>query len=124
MDEVKKLFLVMIAVFLAILLTYARFDYMKQQLIQDKINALNGKVSNVLSALGDTESRMRAYAENMQKTEDRINLGDSEIKYLTSKIESITRDLREVQLNLAIENKAANKKAIELGTVGVKKKKK
>jgi chromosome segregation ATPase len=122
MKDIKNLLLLTIAAILAVLITYARFDYMQQEKARGRISALDAKVSNFLSDLNDVESRLRNYADKTQKLEGRLDSGEAEIRYIASKIEGMTQELREVQLNQAMDNKAA-KKAVELGTVGVKKKK-
>jgi peptidoglycan hydrolase CwlO-like protein len=119
MKEDRSLFLAVIAVFLAVLFTYARFNSLQQQATRDRLNNIVFKLDNVLSALADSDQQLRIHAEKMQKFEERANSGDAEIKNILAQIDSLARDVRALQ----VSPPGAAKKAIELGTVPVKKKK-
>jgi septal ring factor EnvC (AmiA/AmiB activator) len=124
MKEFKIIFLAVIALFLAIVFTYARFNYLQQQLIREEVNSVKTDVDNLISSLRDTDSQLQNYVENMKKFEDRVNSGTAERKDILTKIESLTKDIQNLQANLTISGTEAQKKVIELGTVPVKKKKK
>jgi uncharacterized protein (UPF0335 family) len=119
MKEDRSLLLAVIAIFLAVLFTYARFNSLQLRATKDRLNNTVFKLDNVISSLTDSDQQLRIYAEKMQKFEERANSGDAEIKNILAQIDSLARDVRVLQAS----SSGAAKKAIELGTVPVKKKK-
>ncbi len=76
MKDIKNLLLLTVAAILAILLTYARFDYMQQQKTRESLGALSAKVNNFLFELNDINGRLKNYADKAQKLEGRLDSGE------------------------------------------------
>ena len=121
MKSEKLELLLVILVVLLILFTYARYNQIEQRLTRDRIQDLNARLEDLITANKRSDMQFMLYADSLKMLEEKTTFADSERKDLTVKLETLSN---QVQSLLPLLNAAKDaKKSVELGSISVKKKK-
>jgi uncharacterized protein (UPF0335 family) len=112
-----------VALFLLILFTYARFNHLEQRMTWQKMEGLNLRLDSLIATLRDSDARTRSYSEDLKKLQERVELMESEKKDLWAKLDNISRDLEGFRASVVATNANMDtgKKIVELGSISVKK---
>ena len=118
MKSEKVELLLVILVVLLILFTYARYNQIEQRITREKIQDLSMRLEELKTTLKKSDMQFRFYADGLKSLEAKAAFADSERKDLSAKFETLSGQIQSLQ---ALKDTA--KKAVELGSISVKKKK-
>jgi septal ring factor EnvC (AmiA/AmiB activator) len=120
----RVLVLMVVALFLLMLLTYARFNHLEQTMTRQRLTELNGRLDTLISTLKDSESRFKVYADNMELLKERMETAENERKDIWGKVERMAKEVEGLRTSVIASNLETDKKIVELGSISVKKSRK
>ncbi len=121
MNSDRVTILIAIVLFIAILLTYGRFNHMEQLMTRQRIDGLNMRLESLIGAIRDSDSRYRSYTEDLRRIRERVALIEGEKNDLWAKLDNMSRDLEGLRGNVLAASADTSKKMVELGAISVKK---
>jgi chromosome segregation ATPase len=113
-----------VALFLLMLLSYARFNHLEQTMTRQRLTELNGRLDTLISTLKDSESRFKVYADNMELLKERMETAENERKDIWGKVERMAKEVEGLRTSVIASNLETDKKIVELGSISVKKSRK
>ena len=121
MKSDRILVLMVAALFLLMLLTYARFNHFEQTMTRQRLAELNNRLDTLISTIRDSESRFNVYADSMAQLKERMTVAENERKDMWGKVERMAKDFEGLRESVMVSNLETNKKIVELGSITVKK---
>ncbi|MCX7927041.1 MAG: hypothetical protein N2606_02770 [Candidatus Omnitrophica bacterium] len=112
--------LVVIAVMLLVILTFARFSQIEQQLTRQSIEQLNLRMDNFMNLVRTTDSKLTNYWEQTKQLEERLATVEAERTDLWQKLTRLSQDIENVRTLMAATSSDVNKQVVELGSISVK----
>jgi septal ring factor EnvC (AmiA/AmiB activator) len=117
----RTLIFILAALFLAVLLAYARFNHMEQRMTGQRIENLNLALDSLIATIKNSDARYKSYTDEVKNIQDRVELMENEKRELIIKLDNMNQDLAALRSSLAATNIDSNKKIVELGQISVKK---
>jgi len=121
MKSDRVLVLMVVALFLLMLLTYARFNHFEQTMTRQRLAELNSRLDTLISTIRDSDSRFKAYADSMAALKERMDTAENERRDMWGKVERMAKEFEGLRTSVIASNLETNKKIVELGSISVKK---